>query len=416
ATDSLQTLGSLWVEGEIFGYRGPYGAAGHHYFKLRDENAQLDVKLWGGSARRALHCELVEGRRVRVYGRFDIWPKRGDLSFILNHVEDAGVGDLARKFEQLRKQLASEGLFDEDRKQPLPVRPRTVAVITAHPSAASADFLETMADSVAPIHLWMVPSRVQGDGAELELVQAIESAVRAQPDCIVLTRGGGSLEDLWAFNEEALVRAVAESPIPVLNAVGHESDTTLCDYAADAFARTPTAAARQLADGWVSAHEIVARCKHRLFQAGQRVGLTERNGLDHLAKDLKAQRPDRRLDRHKNQVGYLQEGIERAMHALLGDQSERVLQQGRALQLAEPKSLRRRFDGRLQALVGRLESGSPLAILGRGFALVEAKGGSGFLRSAEDVAPGDQIQVHLAKGILDATVDEASLNGLHRGE
>ncbi|MDP6850953.1 MAG: exodeoxyribonuclease VII large subunit, partial [Planctomycetota bacterium] len=155
ASLALDSLDSFWIEGEVFGYRGPYRGSGHYYFKLRDDHAQLEVKIWSRAAKRALQCDLEEGRRVRALGKFDIYSKNGSLSFILNRVEDVGAGDLARKFEEMRKRLQVEGLFDDDRKKEIPVRPRTVVVITAHPSAASADFLRTLKERGTPVRVFL---------------------------------------------------------------------------------------------------------------------------------------------------------------------------------------------------------------------------------------------------------------------
>ncbi|HJM39571.1 MAG TPA: exodeoxyribonuclease VII large subunit [Planctomycetota bacterium] len=381
ATLALETLDQFWIEGEIFGYRGPYQGSGHYYFKLRDESSQLEVKLWSRAAPRALQCELEEGRKVRALGKFDIYSKNGSLSFILSRVEDVGAGNLARQFEEMRRRLQAEGLFDDAKKKELPDRPQKVVVITAHPSAASADFLRTLAESGAPLKILMRPARVQGAGAQEEIAEAIHEAVRAKPDLIVLTRGGGSLEDLWAFNEEVLVRAVAHSPIPILNAVGHESDTTLCDYAADERAKTPTAAAHRIATGWTESRREVARLGDGLLHALESQFQRRRQDLALLWRDLREHSPSRRAERMRFGLEQASSDLARAM-----EQPFRRLKE--SLHLAEH----------------RLHAASPEALLNRGWALVQAEGVDGFLRDPSLVAAGDSLKIRLAKGELPAQV------------
>lgn len=382
AQDAVDGLGALWLEGEVFEYHGPYRGSGHYYFKLRDQDSQLDVKIWAGTARRALKCELEEGRRIRVHGCFDIWNKRGSLSFVIDQVEDVGGGDLARRFEELKQKLRDEGLFEPERKLPVPLRPTTLALLCAHPSAASADFLQTMREGAAPCRIWLVPCRVQGEGAAGELVIALARAVAAKPEVIVLSRGGGSLEDLWAFNEESLVRAIADCPIPVVNAVGHESDFTLCDFVADERCKTPTAAAWRMCEGWHEARRLIERLGENLRVAMTAVLDERQRDLRDLSRSLQEQRPQRRLERLRNRISHAQQAL---FHAL-----------DRRLSGLRP---------RLEGLRPRLAAASPSALLERGYALVEIPGREGFLRNAEHAPSGARLHIRLARGALDATVD-----------
>lgn len=396
-------LGPLWVAGEVFDYRGPH-RSGHYYFKLQDERAVMEVKLWAGRARRALQCDLAEGRAVLAYGAFDVYPPRGNLSFILEQVEDRGAGDLARRFEELKKRLRAEGLFEEARKRPLPERPRRVVLITGHPSAAAADVIRTLEEHDAPFRVLLRPTRVQGEGSGADLVAALAEAAHARPDLILLARGGGSLEDLWSFNEEAVVRAVAAAPVPVLCAVGHESDFTLCDFAADERAKTPTAGGVRLLAGWLDARRRVAELGAELADAAWAGAEDARLRLDRAARNLRVQQPGRRLDRMRHAVYESQVRLEGAAHALVGRGLARSLRAARRFSAASPARRLELLRSRLAGLDGRLKSVSPLAVLDRGYALVERVDRPGFLRSAAEAEEGDRIRVRLAAGELEADV------------
>ncbi|RMH02114.1 MAG: exodeoxyribonuclease VII large subunit [Planctomycetota bacterium] len=423
AQAALDGLGEFWIRGEVFEYRGPYRGSGHYYFKLRDEEAQIEVKMWRGNAVRGLRCELAEGRLVLAHGRFDVWPRRGNLSFVLDRVEDAGAGDLARRFEELRRRLLAEGLFDEERKRPLPARPRRVVLITAHPSAAAADFLRTLEEMRAPVRVWLRPARVQGEGAAADLVAALAEAARARPDLVVLSRGGGSLEDLWAFNEEPLVRAVAAAPIPVLNAVGHETDFTLCDFAADARAKTPTAAAVAVAEGWLEARAHLAALGERLGAAArERIDL-ERTRLRELRLLLREQRPERRLERFRDRLELLHGELERGVRNRLAAARLRLERLLRRLAAAGPERPLALARQRLTGLAPRLAAASPEALLDRGYALVERRDRPGFLRDPAAAPPGTGLRIRLARGSLRARVEASAdepesggRDGRNRGE
>lgn len=421
-------LGVLAVEGEVFEYRGPH-SSGHFYFKLRDGEASIDVKMWRGTAARGMRCQLQEGRAVLGIGRFDIWPKRGSLSFLLEEVRDLGAGDLARRFEELRQRLRQEGLFDEDRKRLIPLRPRRVALITGAGSAAEADIRRTWQEAVPPFEVLFLPSRVQGEGAAAELIQAVRQAAQMQADVILLARGGGSLEDLWAFNEEALVRALAASPVPVVCAVGHESDTTLCDLVADLREKTPTAGAALLAAGWSEAREFLSRLAADLQRAGRRhmeqAQLALLGQAQHLQREggrcvrqatqawkqartaLHGQGPQRRLERARQRVFETEMRLHRAWSDKLARSRRQLLRQGLKLDRFGPALQVPRLAQRLRAAGDRLRAGSPMALLERGYALVEKEGQPGFLRRAEEVQVGEQLRVTLAQGQLRATVDAA---------
>jgi exodeoxyribonuclease VII large subunit len=422
-------VGKVAVEGEVFEFRGAH-SSGHYYFKLRDADASIDVKMWRGTAARGMRCELQEGRAVLGIGRLDIWPKRGLLSFLLDEVHDLGAGDLARRFEELKMRLRKEGLFDESRKRPIPARPRRVGLVTAVPSAAAADVERTWQDLRAPFEVLRFPSRVQGEGAAAEIVAAMQAAVRAGAEVILLTRGGGALEDLWAFNEELLVRAVAESPVPVLCAVGHETDSSLCDFAADLRSKTPTAGAAYLVEGWMRARRALAQWGQRLQRAGadqlalmrerfllsgqelpmawRAERLRHRAAWEHARLALRAQRPDRRLARARQRVNENELRFGFAWKAFCARRQAALLRAARGLAAAGPNVRLAAHRERLREYGARLAAGSPTALLQRGYALVEAIEQPGYLRDADQVQAGQVLQITLARGSLEAEVLQVS--------
>ncbi len=401
-------VGRIAVEAEVFEYRGPH-SSGHYYFKLRDEESSIDVKMWRGVASRGLNCRLQEGRSVLAIGRLDIWAKRGTLSFLLDEVHDLGAGDLARRFEELKKRLRLEGLFEEERKQPIPLRPHKVCLITARPSAAEADILRTFADAHAPFEVQVIPSKVQGDGAADELARALHAAVGHRPDVILLARGGGSLEDLWAFNEEVLVRAVADCPLPVIAAVGHETDFTLCDFAADERAKTPTAGAAQLCQGWAEAIRQLQLLAGRLQDAAEDLLQQAGQSLQTRQLQLHAQSPVRRLERFRRHVHENELRIAHAIEQLLQRRRQRLQRAAQRLRAADPGLRMRQLQQRLTGLNARLNAGSPQALLQRGYALVQTESDGPFLRDANQVRVGQAVTISLAQGRINADVTDVDL-------
>ncbi|MBC8328388.1 MAG: exodeoxyribonuclease VII large subunit, partial [Planctomycetes bacterium] len=275
----------------------------------------------------------------------------------------------------------------------------------ASPSAAAADVRRTLEESAAPFEVWLRPTRVQGAEAAADLVAGLEEAARARPDLVLLTRGGGSLEDLWAFNEEAVVRAVAACPVPVLAAIGHESDSCLCDFAADARAKTPTAAAVELCQGWEEARQRCAALAEALEAAGREGLAAGGRRLRELRLLLREQRPSRRVERLKDRLHQLHAELVLASGRRLQRRRLSLERAGRGLSSASPASRAGWLRQRLAGLGARLEAGSPTALLERGYALVELPGRPGFLRRAADAAVGQAIRVRLARGELDARVE-----------
>lgn len=351
------TFADVWVVGEISNLSRP--RSGHCYLALKDEAAQLPAVVWRSSASK-IKFDLTDGLLVVCHGRIDVYPPHGKYQLVIDTMEPLGQGSLELAFRQLHVKLETEGLFAPGRKRPIPKHIRRVAVVTSPTGAAIRDFLQIMARRTRRIDVLLVPVRVQGDGASKEIADAIKMLNRLAPeqsktsgsnaqaiDCIIVTRGGGSLEDLWAFNEEPLVRAVAESQIPVISAVGHETDVTLCDLAADLRALTPSEAAERIAPDDVEASGNLAAIQ-RFLDRGILQAL-------HLARQRLV-----RFDEHAT----LSRPVETLIfpRQTMLDHLDERLQQG-------VKSQIERTAARLGYYAATLEALSPLAVLGRGYSM-----------------------------------------------
>lgn len=381
------TFTSVWVAGEISNLSRP--RSGHCYLTLKDDQAQLPAVLWRGTAGR-LRFDLNDGLEVVCRGRLDVYPPRGRYQLIIEEIHPKGLGALELALRQLREKLAREGLFDDDRKRPLPRFPRRVAVVTSPTGAAIRDFLEVLRRRHAGVDVWVFPVRVQGEGAAEEIAAAIADANRLidRPDCLVVTRGGGSLEDLWAFNEEVVVRAIAASAIPVISGVGHEVDVTLSDLAADVRALTPSEAAERVAP---AAEEIRAQLSHHRdrMSAALRSRLTESGlRLQTIESSPAFRRPLDRIFEMSRRLDELDARSARAMGARLESSRRSVV-----------------------SLSAQLESLSPLAVLKRGYSLTQRADDGQVVRSASDLEIGQSIRTRLARGEVVSRVEEMELEG-----
>jgi exodeoxyribonuclease VII large subunit len=373
-------VGRVWVQGEVSNLHR--ASSGHSYFTLKDDRGQMRAALFRGSAQR-MRFELEEGIEVIVSADVGVYESRGDLQLIVKNVEPVGLGALQMAFEQLRRRLEREGLFDEERKRPIPEIPSRVGVVTSPTSAAVRDVIHVCGRRFPAAALLISPTRVQGEGAEEEIAAALDALVaHGEVDVILVVRGGGSLEDLWAFNSEVLARAIARSPVPIISGVGHETDVTICDWVADLRAPTPSAAAemalpdrdalanglrgliRRLVESMMGSIEL-ARARHT----------KERDALRMLA-------PTARLASQRVRFA----AAARALGRL-----------GRSLHWAG--------RARLGAEVARLDSLSPLAVLGRGYGLVRRRADGAIVRRAGDVVVGDSLAIRLAEVELDASVE-----------
>jgi len=372
-------VGRVWVSGEISNLRRP--ASGHAYFTLKDGEAQLRAALFRGAARR-LVFEPEDGLEVLACGDLTVYAARGDLQLVVRALEPRGEGALQVAFEQLRRRLEAEGLFDPAAKRPVPARPRRVGVVTSATGAALRDVLRVAAERHAATPLLLAPTRVQGEGAEHEIAAAL-AAVAGRPgvDVVLLVRGGGSLEDLQAFNQEAVARAIRAAPVPVICGVGHEVDVTIADLAADRRAPTPSAAAAAAVPDGRSLRAGLAETTRRLAAAVQaRLAILD-GRLRREGAALRRLAPRQRL----------------ALPAT------RLAGARRALRAAWETDLDRRA-ARLGAATGRLDGLSPLAVLSRGYALVQHEDDGRVVRAADEVAPGDALRIRLGSGELSARV------------
>ncbi len=374
-----QHVGRVWVLGEISNLHR--ARSGHTYFTLKDEDGQLRAALFRGNAAR-VRFELEEGLEVVVEAEVSIYAARGDLQLIVRSLEPRGVGALQLAFEQLRRRLEAAGLFASERKRAIPTHPRCVGVVTSPTSAAVRDVLKVAGRRFPAIPILISPTRVQGDEAPSEIALAIgRLATAREVDVILLVRGGGSLEDLWAFNSEVVAKAIAASPIPIISGVGHETDTTIADLVADVRAPTPSAAAMLAVPDRVALAALVDRDRGRLAAAIRREIEMVRDRVGHLRAVLRARNPRARVA-----LARIREARARA-----------------AATTAIQRHLERR-RGLLSAAATRLDALSPLAVLGRGYALVRRERDGRIVREAGDVELGDRLELRLARGQIEAEV------------
>lgn len=378
--ESDEILRDVWVRGEISNLSQP--SSGHVYFTLKDAAAALRCVIWRTTAQR-LKTDLANGSAVEVHGYISVYEPNGQYQLYIDALRLAGEGWLYQEFLRLKARLEAEGLFEPERKRPIPARPRTIGIVTSPTGAALQDMLNTMAARYPLAEVVLAPTAVQGDEAPPAIARALNKLNRiVKPDIIILARGGGSLEDLWAFNDERVVRAVASSAAPVITGIGHETDFTLCDFAADLRAPTPTGAA-------VMAVPDMADLRGELRSA-----FTLLDGILHTRLDASRQRLmdiRRRLDQlsPRRQV---QNGRQR-----LDDMQERM-----ARALAAYEQLRR---ARLDGLQQRLHALNPLTVMQRGFAVVHSADGR-LLSSVRQISIGDEVSVRMTDGSFGAQVNQ----------
>jgi exodeoxyribonuclease VII large subunit len=406
-------LVDLWVEGEIG--RVTVSSAGHAYFALKDDRNQLQC-VWFRDERERSAFTAQAGLRVVVHGRIDLYEPTGAMQLYVDSIQPAGLGDLALRFEALKARLAAEGLFDTGRKRPLPSRPRTIAVITSPSGAVWRDINHVLARRWPLVQVVLVAAKVQGEGAPASIVIAFRRVaryaeeVRAEgrpddaPTLTILARGGGSLEDLWAFNDERVVRAVVAHPLPVVCGVGHEVDVTLADFAADVRAPTPSAAAEivvpdrlEMAGALRRAADRLATATERRLAAATRDLAVERRALDRVS-------PAARLAAAREQVGLLFDRATRAVESRLA--RERLRLDAAAADL--PRLATARVVGAraaLDASAAALGVLGPTATLERGYAIVRRAQDGAIVRDPAEAGPGTPLAIRVARGEIGATVD-----------
>ena len=396
-----------WVRGEVSNLR--IQASGHVYFSLKDAAAQVRAVMFRGDAARQA-AKLREGAQVVVLGELSVYEARGEYQLIVRVVVEDGVGRLQREFEALKARLAVEGLFDRERKRVLPRLPQTVGFVTSPTGAAVQDFLRILTRRGWRGRVVVLPTKVQGEGASAEVAAMIDIAGSVERcgiefDLLVVGRGGGSLEDLWAFNQEVLVRAVAASRVPVISAVGHEIDFTLCDFAADVRAETPSAAAELISSGFVAEVERLERLSKALEgEAGGALQAT-RKRMEGLADRLRLLSPATQVERGWLRLDDLQNRLTAAWARGAQKQAHRRQLVAGRLAAASPE---RRVEAESQRLLGlwkRLQAASPASVLNRGFAIVRDGDGRPVTR-ATALRSGARVELELSDGRASARVEE----------
>lgn len=391
-----------WVAGEVSNFRAQ--ASGHCYFSLKDAGAQLSCVLFRGDAARQ-SVALRDGAQVLVYGEVDVYEARGQYQLIVRAVVDHGVGRLQQQFEELKRRLAAEGLFAAEKKRALPAAARCVGFVTSPTGAAVQDFVRILRRREWRGRLVVLPAKVQGGGAAAEMVAQLELAQELGIfDLLVIGRGGGSIEDLWAFNEEPLVRAVAASRLPIISAVGHEIDYTLCDFAADIRAETPSAAAELISSRQLAIAERLAQAGATLETLAEARLTQARQSLDHARSRLRLLTPSNVIEQHQLRVDDLTNRLAAALrHAAQTRRQE--LESARArLAAASPERRVQLESHRLLALWKRLESVSPHSVLKRGFVLMRDAQGRPVAR-AQGLAPGAPLTAEFADGKVRTRVE-----------
>ena len=374
-----EILQDVWVQGEISNLSRP--ASGHVYFTLKDQSAALKCVMWKTSAAR-LNLPLQNGMAVEVHGKIGIYEVSGQYQLYADQIRSVGEGALYQEFLRLRSMLEAEGLFAPERKRPIPVFPHTIGIVTSATGAALRDMLNTLRRRMPLVRVILAPSPVQGAEAPLALVNAIEVLNLQFPDVILLARGGGSIEDLWAFNDERVVRAVAASRVPIICGVGHETDFTLSDFAADLRAPTPTAAAELATQiTIIDLRAELQSYQSRLSTSALNLLAEKRALLSSLVSQLRYVSPDRRIQSERQRV----DELARRAHSSLVHHFQ--------LQSSHVKGLQK-----------RLEALNPLAVLARGYAVVTRKDDSSVVSHVRQAEQGKQIQVRVSDGQFDAEI------------
>ena len=372
---------SVWVAGEVSNFSRPQ--SGHCYFTLKDDQSQIRAVMWRGTATK-LKFDLADGLEVICRGHLDVYGPRGSYQLVVDELQPKGVGALELALRKLREKLAAEGLFEAARKRSLPVFPKRMAFVTSPTGAAVRDFLEVLRRRWRGVDVLIIPARVQGEGAAAEIVAGIRAANRLvpRPDVLVVGRGGGSLEDLWAFNEEPVIRAIAASKIPTVSAVGHEIDVTLSDLVADVRALTPSEAAERVVPAEDEIRKRLLGYRDRIRSSALRRITLARSRLETIAAHRPFRRPFDVVHDRNRQLDEL---------ALRGTSALRSLLHER----------QRRFAG----LAGQLQSLSPLAVLERGYSIThDAKTGK-VVRTAIQLKPGQTIVTKFAQGEAKSVVE-----------
>jgi len=371
------TLQDLWLSGEISNWK--QAASGHVYFTLKDDQASIRCVIWRSQVNRLLYLPRQDGEAVLAHGRISVYEAGGNYQFYVDDLEPAGQGALYAEFERLKARLAAEGLFDRERKQSLPPMPQRIGLVTSPDGAALRDILNVLRRRYPIAQVILAPTLVQGETAPSQIMSALEAISRQRVDVIIVTRGGGSLEDLWAFNDEALARAIVACPVPVISGVGHEVDFTIADFAADVRAPTPSAAAELATPERQELQRELERRQQALLQATRQVVTTARADLQQQQWTLERHSPLVQINNFRQRID-----------TLFG-QATQILRHHLALQRAN-----------VGTLSAQLDALNPQATLTRGYAIVQRD--HAVITQTHQVDPGDDIRIEVSDGEFGATV------------
>lgn len=419
-------LAGLWIAGEVSNLTR--AASGHYYFSLKDSRAQVRCAMFKGAAMR-LAKPLKEGDHIEVSGKISIYEARGEFQITVNEVRLKGLGQLYEAYEQLKAQLQAEGAFSAERKKPLPARPQCIGIVTSLAAAALRDVVTTLNRRAPEILVIVYPTPVQGTGSEFQIAQAIKTASqRAECDVLIVCRGGGSIEDLWAFNEEPVVRAIEACAIPVVSGVGHETDFTLADFVADVRAPTPTGAAELVSPNRQESLHRLAQAKGRLKIVLEQRYFDASQKLDWLARQIR--HPRQKLDEQHASISKLAQTLSYSMTQNVRAHTARFERQTQALKHCRPDvsvykhnidrfqtalshSFRQLLTHRRQSLTAQaalLEAVSPQHILERGFSVVKNTRGQ-VIRNADTLKQGQKLHITFADGETDVRVTKEQAQG-----
>ncbi len=372
-------IGDTWVKGEISNLNFP--RSGHVYFDLKDQEAILPVVLFHRSAKQ-VDFDLKEGLEIRLYGKVSAYEERGNYQIIARELQPLGEGALKLALKQLREKLEKEGLFDHKHKQPLPELPRSIGLVTSGTGAAVQDMIRTISSRFPPVHILVVPVKVQGEAAKHEIAEAIKFLNKhSLVDVIITGRGGGSLEDLWAFNEEKVARSIFSSDIPVVSAVGHEVDTTISDLVADHTVPTPTAAGQGVVPDYDRLLLKVSNRVERLHRQVKKIVATNLKRLHDKSRRVSKAHPRNKLQRNKNALSRKMKSIHREIKHQFNNRRRRV-----------------------SAAADQLDSLSPLNVLKRGYSITRQAHTQQIVREASTLSTGDQVETRLSDGSFEAEV------------
>lgn len=419
-----QSFGLVWLEGEISNFSRP--ASGHFYFSLKDQKAQVRCAMFR-NRNMALRLKPANGMKVMVRARVGLYEPRGEFQIIVEHMEEAGAGELQRQFEELKASLAASGLFDADRKKTLPKLPSAIGVITSPSGAAIRDILQVLERRAPQIPVYIYPVAVQGKAAAKEIESAIIRAnTDKRCDLLIVGRGGGSIEDLWSFNERNVAMAIHDSALPIISAVGHEVDVTIADFVADVRAATPSVAAELAAPDMQELRQTTALQRHRLVRSMERFVSQRYQALQLSQQRLENQKPAYRLQQQKQRLDEVSMRGVRAINLYLERQNVKLKQLEAKLQSNAPafrlerqkqrhsqldsrlnqvmKQILERESGKFSVLASRLNGVSPLNTLQRGYSITQDAESGEVLQSTRQISVGQQVKVRLQDGSIEADV------------